>query len=87
MKPPHLDAGSLSHQKSDQAGFPVEPDIATGGRPRRLGRSSQAMVGSDTKILVVWLEALQDKDTFPTGFLMFSFSSHLYHIIVLNYSF
>ncbi|XP_076463976.1 ral GTPase-activating protein subunit beta-like isoform X2 [Babylonia areolata] len=41
-----------------------------GGRPRRLGRQPAAMMGPDTKILVVWLEMFQDKDNFPTADLL-----------------
>lgn len=64
-----LEGERLSRVERESPGSPPESGSSNSstGRPRRLGRQPAAMMGPDTKILVVWLEMFQDKDNFPTG--------------------
>ncbi|XP_070179509.1 ral GTPase-activating protein subunit beta-like isoform X2 [Littorina saxatilis] len=67
-----LDGERLSRMERESPGSPPESggSNSSTGRPRRLGRQPAAMMGPDTKILVVWLERFQDKDSFPTADLL-----------------
>nr|KAG5690370.1 hypothetical protein BaRGS_001292 [Batillaria attramentaria] len=66
-----LEGDRMSRMERESPGSPPDSGSSSStGRSRRLGRQPAAMMGPDTKIMVVWLESFQDKDVFPTADLL-----------------
>ncbi|XP_025089592.1 ral GTPase-activating protein subunit beta-like isoform X4 [Pomacea canaliculata] len=70
-----LEGEKLRRLEGESPGSPPESgntSTAAGNTSqfRRLGRQPAAMMGPDTKVLVVWLESFQDTEHFPTAELL-----------------